>query len=105
MDRIARNSTKVVCPVIDLIHEDTFALEFDQKSVQVGGFDWGLQVIHPHPPPPPHPPHPLFLLLLETNSKKPVLSSLGWNLSYSLSWQSMNHEATYRSSIDSSVIF
>ena len=44
MDRIARNATKVVCPVIDLIHEETFALEFDRKSVQVGGFDWGLQV-------------------------------------------------------------
>ena len=81
MDRIARNSTKVVCPVIDLIHEETFALEFDRKSVQVGGFDWGLQVnpspiTRPHPPSfPLHPPSSvpsislsLSLLLLPWNS-------------------------------------
>lgn len=44
LDRIARNSTTVVCPVIDVIDEDTLAIHFDKKSVQVGGFDWGLQV-------------------------------------------------------------
>ena len=44
LDRIARNSTTVVCPVIDVIDEDSLAIHFDKKSVQVGGFDWGLQV-------------------------------------------------------------
>ena len=44
LDRIARNSTTVVCPVIDVIDEDTLEVHFDKKSVQVGGFDWGLQV-------------------------------------------------------------
>ena len=44
MDRIARNATTVVCPVIDVIDEDTLEVHFDKKSVQVGGFDWGLQV-------------------------------------------------------------
>lgn len=34
----------VVCPVIDVIDEDTLEIHFDKKSVQVGGFDWGLQV-------------------------------------------------------------
>lgn len=43
LDRIARNSTTVVCPVIDVIDEDTLEIHFDKKSVQVGGFDWGLQ--------------------------------------------------------------
>nr|CAH0108430.1 unnamed protein product [Daphnia galeata] len=43
LDRIARNSTTVVCPVIDVIDEDSLAIHFDKKSVQVGGFDWGLQ--------------------------------------------------------------
>lgn len=45
LDRIARNSTTVVCPVIDVIDDKT--LEFmwrDSGVVNVGGFDWNLQV-------------------------------------------------------------
>eukprot|EP00092_Neocalanus_flemingeri_P005465 GFUD01005893.1.p1 GENE.GFUD01005893.1~~GFUD01005893.1.p1 ORF type:complete len:612 (+),score=116.80 GFUD01005893.1:189-2024(+) len=41
LDRIARNPTNVVCPVIDIINDDTLAY---QKSsyLAVGGFDWNL---------------------------------------------------------------
>merc|ERR1711971_1180288 len=41
LDRIARNSTTVVCPIIDIISDDTLAY---QKSsyLAVGGFDWNL---------------------------------------------------------------
>lgn len=44
LDRIARNSTTVVCPVIDVIDDTT--LEYHWKNsdgVNVGGFDWNLQ--------------------------------------------------------------
>lgn len=43
LDRIARDSTTVVCPVIDIIEDNT--LEFTYQSsegLQVGGFDWFL---------------------------------------------------------------
>ncbi|XP_076349208.1 putative polypeptide N-acetylgalactosaminyltransferase 9 [Tachypleus tridentatus] len=44
LDRIARNSTTVVCPVIDVISDDTFEYNFrDSSSLNVGGFDWNLQ--------------------------------------------------------------
>ena len=41
LDRIARNPTNVVCPIIDIINDDTLAY---QKSsyLAVGGFDWNL---------------------------------------------------------------
>ena len=41
LDRIARDPTNVVCPVIDIINDDTLAY---QKSsyLAVGGFDWNL---------------------------------------------------------------
>jgi len=41
LDRIARDPTNVVCPVIDIINDDTLAF---QKSsyLAVGGFDWNL---------------------------------------------------------------
>ena len=41
LDRIARNKTNVVCPVIDIINDETLAY---QKSsyLAVGGFDWNL---------------------------------------------------------------
>ena len=41
LDRIARNKTNVVCPIIDVINDDTLAY---QKSsyLAVGGFDWNL---------------------------------------------------------------
>ena len=45
LDRIARNKTTVVCPVIDVI--DDTSLEYhwrDSGGVNVGGFDWNLQV-------------------------------------------------------------
>ncbi|CAB0000705.1 unnamed protein product, partial [Nesidiocoris tenuis] len=44
LDRIARDNTTVVCPVIDVI--DDKSLEFmwrDSGVVNVGGFDWNLQ--------------------------------------------------------------
>ncbi|KAF7266616.1 hypothetical protein GWI33_020117 [Rhynchophorus ferrugineus] len=44
LDRIARNSTTVVCPVIDVIDDTTLAyLYHDSTGVNVGGFDWNLQ--------------------------------------------------------------
>eukprot|EP00096_Caligus_rogercresseyi_P012238 TRINITY_DN506_c0_g1_i5.p1 TRINITY_DN506_c0_g1~~TRINITY_DN506_c0_g1_i5.p1 ORF type:complete len:614 (-),score=127.29 TRINITY_DN506_c0_g1_i5:1253-3094(-) len=42
LDRIARKKTNVVCPVIDVISDDTFAYH-NGGSVNVGGFDWNLQ--------------------------------------------------------------
>ena len=45
LDRIARDSTTVVCRVIDVISDDTFQIHFSKaRSVQVGGFHWGLIV-------------------------------------------------------------
>lgn len=42
LDRIARNSTTVVCPVIDVVDDNT--LEYKNSGYQaVGGFDWNLQ--------------------------------------------------------------
>ncbi|KAH8234309.1 hypothetical protein KR038_007247 [Drosophila bunnanda] len=51
LDRIARNSTTVVCPVIDVINDDTLEYHFrDSTGVNVGGFDWNLQFSwHPVP--------------------------------------------------------
>lgn len=44
LDRIARNSTTVVCPVIDVINDDTFEYHYrDSSGLNVGGFDWNLQ--------------------------------------------------------------
>ena len=44
MDRIGRNSTNVVCPVIDVIDDDTLEYHYrDSGGVNVGGFDWNLQ--------------------------------------------------------------
>ncbi|CAN7985646.1 unnamed protein product, partial [Ixodes hexagonus] len=44
LDRIARNSTTVVCPVIDVISDSTFEYHYrDSGGVNVGGFDWNLQ--------------------------------------------------------------
>ena len=41
LDRIARNKTNVVCPVIDVINDDT--LQYQKSSyLAVGGFDWSL---------------------------------------------------------------
>ncbi|KAK8396083.1 hypothetical protein O3P69_005295 [Scylla paramamosain] len=43
LDRIARDPTNVVCPVIDVISDDTFQIRLSKpKDVQVGGFSWGL---------------------------------------------------------------
>ncbi|KAF4520992.1 hypothetical protein B566_EDAN002488 [Ephemera danica] len=45
MDRIARNSTTVVCPVIDVVDDTTLEYHWrDSGGVNVGGFDWNLQV-------------------------------------------------------------
>ena len=44
LDRIARNSTTVVCPVIDVINDTTMEFYYkDSGGVNVGGFDWNLQ--------------------------------------------------------------
>ncbi|XP_004517479.1 putative polypeptide N-acetylgalactosaminyltransferase 9 isoform X2 [Ceratitis capitata] len=44
LDRIARNNTTVVCPVIDVIDDTTLEFHFrDSGGVNVGGFDWNLQ--------------------------------------------------------------
>jgi polypeptide N-acetylgalactosaminyltransferase len=44
LDRIARNSSNVVCPVIDVIDDDTLEYHYrDSGGVNVGGFDWNLQ--------------------------------------------------------------
>ncbi|XP_055923316.1 putative polypeptide N-acetylgalactosaminyltransferase 9 isoform X2 [Eupeodes corollae] len=44
LDRIARNSTTVVCPVIDVIDDTTMEYHYhDSGGVNVGGFDWNLQ--------------------------------------------------------------
>merc|ERR1719229_2042111 len=41
---IARNKTNVVCPVIDVIDDDTLEYHYrDSGGVNVGGFDWNLQ--------------------------------------------------------------
>lgn len=51
LDRIARNKTTVVCPVIDVIDDTTLEYHYrDSTSVNVGGFDWNLQFNwHPVP--------------------------------------------------------
>ncbi|XP_021925113.1 putative polypeptide N-acetylgalactosaminyltransferase 9 isoform X3 [Zootermopsis nevadensis] len=41
MDRIARDPTTVVCPIIDTIADDSF--EYRANGYQVGGFAWNLQ--------------------------------------------------------------
>ncbi|XP_016993179.2 putative polypeptide N-acetylgalactosaminyltransferase 9 isoform X1 [Drosophila takahashii] len=44
LDRIARNATTVVCPVIDVISDETLEYHYrDSSGVNVGGFDWNLQ--------------------------------------------------------------
>lgn len=44
LDRIARNRTTVVCPVIDVIDDTTLEFHWrDSDGVSVGGFDWNLQ--------------------------------------------------------------
>lgn len=51
LDRIARSSSTVVCPVIDVIDDTTLQYHYhDSSGVQVGGFDWNLQFNwHPVP--------------------------------------------------------
>nr|XP_027198304.1 putative polypeptide N-acetylgalactosaminyltransferase 9 [Dermatophagoides pteronyssinus] len=45
LDRIAKSSTAVVCPVIDVINDSTFEYHYnpDASALNVGGFDWNLQ--------------------------------------------------------------
>lgn len=44
LDRIAKDSTTVVCPVIDVIDDTTMEYHYhDSGGVNVGGFDWNLQ--------------------------------------------------------------
>lgn len=47
LDRVARDPSCVISPVIDAIKPDTLRIYFPQGgSVLVGGFDWNLQVSH-----------------------------------------------------------
>ncbi|CAI4231396.1 unnamed protein product [Auanema sp. JU1783] len=44
LDRIKRDPTTVVCPVIDVIDDNTFEYHYSKAYfTNVGGFDWGLQ--------------------------------------------------------------
>ncbi|KAL5240914.1 hypothetical protein ACI65C_008324 [Semiaphis heraclei] len=44
LDRIAREASTVVCPVIDVIDDSTLEFHYrDAGGVNVGGFDWNLQ--------------------------------------------------------------
>ncbi|KHN80886.1 Polypeptide N-acetylgalactosaminyltransferase 5 [Toxocara canis] len=44
LDRIKRNSSTVVCPVIDVIDDETFEYHYSKAYfTNVGGFDWSLQ--------------------------------------------------------------
>ncbi|TKR66861.1 hypothetical protein L596_023094 [Steinernema carpocapsae] len=44
LDRIKRNATTVVCPVIDVIDDNTFEYHYSKAYfTNVGGFDWSLQ--------------------------------------------------------------
>lgn len=45
LDRIAREASTVVCPVIDVIDDSSLEFHYrDAGGVNVGGFDWNLQV-------------------------------------------------------------
>ncbi|XP_046349821.1 polypeptide N-acetylgalactosaminyltransferase 5-like isoform X1 [Haliotis rufescens] len=44
LDRIAENKSIVVCPVIDVIEDDSFKYQYGSaKATSIGGFDWNLQ--------------------------------------------------------------
>ncbi|RUS86465.1 hypothetical protein EGW08_005780 [Elysia chlorotica] len=44
LDRIARNESYVVCPVIDVIDDETLRYQYSKaSSTSIGGFDWNMQ--------------------------------------------------------------
>jgi polypeptide N-acetylgalactosaminyltransferase len=44
LDRIAANKTNVVCPVIDVIEDESLRYQYGSaKATSIGGFDWNLQ--------------------------------------------------------------
>ncbi|ESO90718.1 hypothetical protein LOTGIDRAFT_123129, partial [Lottia gigantea] len=44
LDRIAANRSNVVCPVIDVIEDDSFKYQYGSaKATSIGGFDWNMQ--------------------------------------------------------------
>ncbi|PSN43304.1 putative polypeptide N-acetylgalactosaminyltransferase 9 [Blattella germanica] len=43
LDRIARDNTTVVCPVVDSIDDATLGYLFYFEDFQIGGFDWNLE--------------------------------------------------------------
>lgn len=51
LDRIHRDKHTVVCPVIDVIDDNTFQYHYSKAFfTNVGGFDWSLQFNwHPIP--------------------------------------------------------
>ncbi|XP_026682603.1 putative polypeptide N-acetylgalactosaminyltransferase 9 isoform X1 [Diaphorina citri] len=49
LDRIARDNSTVVSPVIELIRDDDFALRFCRPQfIQIGGFSWSLEAGYNH---------------------------------------------------------
>lgn len=44
LDRVAENPTNVVCPVIDVISDETFQYSYtiDPRELQIGSFTWHL---------------------------------------------------------------
>lgn len=44
LDRIAENKSIVVCPVIDVIEDDSFKYQYgNARATSIGGFDWNMQ--------------------------------------------------------------
>lgn len=44
LDRIASNESNVVCPVIDVIDDETLKYHHSSaKGTNIGGFDWNMQ--------------------------------------------------------------
>ena len=44
LDRIAADKSTVVCPVIDVIEDETLRYLYGSaRSTSIGGFDWGMQ--------------------------------------------------------------
>lgn len=44
LDRIAEDKSIVVCPVIDVIEDDSFKYQYgNARATSIGGFDWNMQ--------------------------------------------------------------
>lgn len=49
LDRIARSTSTVPTPVIDVIDDETLEFFYQDSTLSVGGFDWSLQVAFQRP--------------------------------------------------------